>query len=278
MNYDKMFKDEREKGETPLKQCQLVLTRMFKIFDHLCTKHQIPYFLCNGSLLGAVRNRGILPWDDDLDVGLTRRNYERFVKLAVPELSNDIFFQTPETDPDYPACHIVEAKLRDKYSSYTYHKRKRDGRHTGLMLDLIVFDRAYLPHNLFIYAMNKMLMFFFKKRGDKKRANVLKWIERYSPIRLVYSCSGLCQWKKIKKGPNYFLEKEISKLLKVPFEDMEAYIPAGWHNYLKRKHGPGYIQPPVEKQVTQHGDGVPDAFRPSNHKHTLLWSERNKVL
>src|SRR5688500_3524045 len=98
MDFSELIPDEREKGETRLKQCQLVMLRLLKILDYLCEKHKIEYFLVGGSLLGAIRHKGFIPWDDDLDVGMTRDNYERFVQLAVPELPHDIFFQTPETD------------------------------------------------------------------------------------------------------------------------------------------------------------------------------------
>src|SRR5215218_6776773 len=96
-DFDVLFSDVRESGETRLRQCQLVMLRMLKIFDYLCRKHAVEYFLVGGSLLGAVRHQGFIPWDDDLDVGMTRKNYEKFLKLAVPELPYDIFFQTPQT-------------------------------------------------------------------------------------------------------------------------------------------------------------------------------------
>src|SRR3954447_23034161 len=92
LNFDEIFPDNREEGETPLRQCQLVMLRMLKIFDLLCRTHGIDYFLTGGSLIGAVRHNGFIPWDDDLDVGMTRENYEKFVSKAVPELPNDIFF------------------------------------------------------------------------------------------------------------------------------------------------------------------------------------------
>lgn len=278
MNFDELFPDEREKGETQIRQCQLVLLRMFKIFDHLCTKYQVAYFLCSGSLRGAVKNKGILPWDDDFDVGLTRPNFEKFVKFAVPELPNDIFFQTPDTDPGYPACHRVEAKLRDKYSSYIFHGDKNDGRHHGIMFDLQVFDRAYLPHNFFIFLLNRSLIYFFKHKSNDKRANVVKWISKYSPFPLVYSSSNICQRHLINKGQDYFRENEISKLIRVPFEDTEAYIPQGWHQYLKRKFGDNYMDdPPPAEQVGHHSDEVPDPFKPCDHKEVLVWKERAGV-
>jgi len=88
---------------------------MFKIFDYLCNKYDIKYFLTGGTLLGAIRHQGFIPWDDDLDVGMTRENYDKFVHYAVPKLPQDIFFQTPETDPHYPACdYEKEEKDRKK--------------------------------------------------------------------------------------------------------------------------------------------------------------------
>ncbi len=162
MDFNTLFPDERESGETRLRQCQLVMLRMLKIFDHLCTRHNIEYFLTGGSLLGAVRHQGFIPWDDDLDVGMTRNNYEKFVQYAAPELPNDVFFQTTETDTHYPVCHMVEAKLKDKYSSYIIKEKNKNiiKWHTGLQVDIFVYDKAYLPHNLFLYLLNRCLIFF----------------------------------------------------------------------------------------------------------------------
>jgi len=116
-DFDTLFPDMRENEQTLTKQCQAVMLRMLKIIDYLCAKHNVQYFLIGGSLLGAIRHKGFIPWDDDLDIGMTRDNYDRFVELAVPDLPRDIFFQTHITDPSYPGCDYVEARLRDKYSS-----------------------------------------------------------------------------------------------------------------------------------------------------------------
>jgi lipopolysaccharide cholinephosphotransferase len=275
MNFDQLFPDEREKGETRIKQCHAVLLRMFKILDYLCTKHNIQYFLCSGTLKAAIRYRGFKPWDDDLDVGMTRENYEKFVKYAVPELPYDIFFQTPETDIYFPACHRVEAKLRDKYSSYSLLEDQKDCQyHTGLMLDILVFDKAYLPRNFFIFLLNRTLKFFFKKKGNNKRANVLKWIAKYSPFPLVYSNSYIDGRAMIKKGANYFRPKELSKFIKTKFENVEAYIPEGYDDYLTRKYGNYWETPPPEKQKGHHSAETPDPFTPCNHTAILHWKNR----
>ena len=246
MNFDQIFPDEREKGETRIKQCHLVMLRMFKILDYLCTRYDIKYFLCSGTLKGAIRNKGFKPWDDDFDVGMTRENYEKFVEHAVPELPVDIFFQTPETDPYFPSCHRVEAKLRDKFSSYSLKENTgKFNYHSGLMLDILVFDRAYLPSNFFIFLLNRSLKFLFKNKGNQARASVLKLISRYAPIPLVYSNSYIDGFRMITKGANYFRKKELSTLIKIKFEGVDAFIPQGWHGYLKRKYGNYMELPPL---------------------------------
>jgi len=277
MNFELLFPDNRDKMEPGLRQCQLIMLRMLKILDYLCAKHDVSYFLNGGTLLGAIRHQGFIPWDDDLDIGMTRNNYEKFVRYVVPELPNDIFFQSDETDIYFPACHIIEAKLRDKYSSY---KRRESDKSTwlkwqdGLQIDIAVFDRAFLPHNIFIAALNRTITFLLQRKGNKARAKVLKLIARYSPFPLVYASSFINGRKMIKEGTYYIKRDEISKLVKTKFEDMEVTIPAGWHTYLKRRYG-NYMQPPPpEKRKGHHGVAIPDATTPCKHTEILHWDER----
>jgi lipopolysaccharide cholinephosphotransferase len=275
MDLNELFTDEREKGKTRLEQCHLVLLRMFKIFHYLCVKHEISYFLCSGTLKGAIRNQGFKPWDDDFDVAMTRANYERFTKVAVTDLPNDIFFQTPETDKYFPACHKVEARLRDKYSSYSFMDHQKDCKyHNGIMVDILVFDRSFLPHNFFIFLLNRTLKLLFghKCTGNKIRAKVLKVISKYSPFPLVYSNSFIDSRKMIKAGANYFKAREILNLIKIKYEDTEAYIPQGWHRYLKRKYGDYMELPSLEKG--HHSAEIPDPFSPCNHTEILFWNKR----
>ena len=273
INFDEIFKDEREKVYPRLRQCQMVMLRMLKIFDYLCNAHDIKYFLVGGTLLGSIRHKGFIPWDDDLDVGMTRENYEKFVKLCVPQLPNDIFFQTPETDPTFPVCHQVEAKLRDKYSSL-YNPHNKEGYHDGIQQDIFVYDRSFIPHNFFIFLLNRTLKFFFKRKGNKKRAEALKWIERNAPFPLVYASSFINGRKLVKLGANYIRKSEIEELVKVQFEDMQAYVPAGWDNCLKRQYS-NYMQLPSESQRRgHHSTNVGDPFKACNHKEILQWKDR----
>lgn len=275
-NFQNLFPDERGKGETLLRQCQSVMLRMLKIFDYLCNKHQIEYFLTGGSLLGAVRHNGFIPWDDDLDVGMTRKNYEKFLQFAVPELPRDIFFQNRQTDIHYPACHLVDAKLRDRYSCYIRtnedilkHKIKW---HNGLQLDIFVYDKAFFPNNFLIFAQNRIFRSLKISKRDDVRVRILKLISNYIPLPLVYASNFIYDKERMKLG-TYKTKKELSKLERIRFEDMEVSIPFGWHTYLKRQYG-NYMQlPALADRMSHHGEEVPDPFTPCKHTESLNWKD-----
>ena len=69
------------------------------LFDTLCKEHNLTYFLMHGTLLGAVRHKGFIPWDDDIDVVMPREDYDKFLKLA-GEIEQPYFLQTPITDEE----------------------------------------------------------------------------------------------------------------------------------------------------------------------------------
>ena len=68
----------------------------------VCQKHDIPYFVIGGTAIGALYDQGILPWDDDIDIGMTRENYNKFLKVAPGELGPSYFLSWIETDPHTP--------------------------------------------------------------------------------------------------------------------------------------------------------------------------------
>ena len=86
---------------SPLRRQQMVMLEMVKEVDRICRKYDIPYFLYGGTLLGAIRHNGFIPWDDDLDVGLLRKDYQRLMKILPDELPEHMVLQTNDTDPNY---------------------------------------------------------------------------------------------------------------------------------------------------------------------------------
>ena len=170
INYSKpiteLFPDNRESGKTKLEQCQLVLLRMLKIFDHLAKKYEINYWLEAGTLLGAVRHKGFIPWDTEVDLGIVRADFDRFVREAAHELPSDIFIQTPQTDPyfcTWEKCQYI-MRLKDKYSCYLDWALKNPERkhHNGIQIDFLIHNdlcrsetRAKLK-NTFIWLIRKL--------------------------------------------------------------------------------------------------------------------------
>lgn len=108
-------KDRRLEGETPLRQCQLVQLYLLEILDEICKEHGLRYFLDFGTLLGAMRHGGAIPWDDDLDVSMPEEDYKKFLAIAPGELPKGILLQTPQTNGGWFAGI---SRLRDCKSFY----------------------------------------------------------------------------------------------------------------------------------------------------------------
>jgi lipopolysaccharide cholinephosphotransferase len=271
MDYNKNFPDVRESGENKLQQSQQVMLRLLKIFDFLCRKHGIEYFLTFGTLLGAIRHNGFIPWDDDMDVGMTYENYNKFLKLAVPELPKDIFFQNSFTDPHYSNTDPVDAKLRDRYSSYTHLNGSKKQCHDGLQLDIFVYHKAYLPNKYLIIIQNIILNIFWS--NPQKRAYVLQKIEQKNYECLVYCNNWYQNFGMLKFSAEYVREEEIKKNDIIEFEDMKAYIPSGYDSYLHRKYG-DYMKLPPKNKRRSHHDVIAEPFICCDHIESLSWKEK----
>lgn len=108
MNYITEFKQRN------LRRAQLKQLSILEEIDRICRKHDIKYWLDGGSLLGAVRHGGFIPWDDDIDIAMTLDDSRRFAEVALKELRSGLVLQTPETE------HTREPimKVRDLNSFY----------------------------------------------------------------------------------------------------------------------------------------------------------------
>ncbi len=98
-----------------LRACQLKQLSILEEIERICQKHQISYWLDGGTLLGAVRHGGFIPWDDDIDIAMPMADAERFIEVAPKELSLGLFLQTPKTAPSSKEPII---KVRDLNSMY----------------------------------------------------------------------------------------------------------------------------------------------------------------
>lgn len=120
-----------------LRACQLKQLGILEEIDRICRKHQIPYWLDGGSLLGAVRHGGFIPWDDDIDLAMRLEDLQCFIRIAPSELRDGLFLQTPETDPSSKEPII---KIRDLNSLYLESGDNMRGDYQkGLFVDIFPF-------------------------------------------------------------------------------------------------------------------------------------------
>ncbi|EYE54801.1 LicD family protein, partial [Bacteroides fragilis] len=98
------------KEGSDLRKLQYRMLELLEVLDKICKKHNLPYWLEGGTLLGAVRHGGFIPWDDDLDVQMLRSDYKKLLKILPKELPGNIALQTFKTDKGY---YRYVAKLRD---------------------------------------------------------------------------------------------------------------------------------------------------------------------
>ncbi len=121
-----------------LKKLHQVELELLDELHRICTAHGLTYFLDSGTALGAVRHKGFIPWDDDMDVGMPRADYDRFIELAGTELKPAFFLQTHDTEPN---SYKFYAKLR-KEGTYYPSRISARYRHQGIAIDIFPFDAA----------------------------------------------------------------------------------------------------------------------------------------
>lgn len=123
-----------------LRQAQLKMLAMLEAIDKVCLKHGLDYWLEGGTLLGAIRHQGFIPWDDDLDISMPRASYEAFLRIAPTELPDYMCLQTAQTQPGYFNLS-TPLKIRDRDSRFIeMHENGNEPYLQGIFIDVFVYD------------------------------------------------------------------------------------------------------------------------------------------
>ena len=138
-----------------LERLQATLYLILAEIKRVCDKHGIRYFITGGTAIGAYFWGKILPWDDDVDVGMPRADYERFARIAQEEMGQDYFLQTPETDPHVPFFFMKVRMNGTEFNEGTFRKLNI---HQGIYVDIFPFDR--MPENKRIEKIQHNILFF----------------------------------------------------------------------------------------------------------------------
>lgn len=281
--------DERLKGESPLRQAQLVMLRLLKAFHQICEEEGLRYWLDAGTLLGAVRHGGFIPWDDDVDVLMPREDYGKFCALAASKLPYDMFFQTPETDPGF-ACPWV--KIRDRFSyleettgPYPYSQaifvdvfpavleteRQHRWRDYYSLLPPLR-KKPELPSRSLPLRSNLKRGLFGGLQLGFMALTAQPWIRRGF---LAFAGKGPRQWayEPPIRWLNRFPDEVVFPLAKIRFEDFDFWGPADPRRYLADYFGDYMTPPPPEKRMSEHSVGAIFPIGPNPHSSGLSWKE-----
>lgn len=142
-----------------LRKLQLTELELLVEVDRICRKNKIQYSLDGGTLLGAVRNGGFIPWDDDADVMMTRSEYNRFYEMCKNDLDHDKYFlQEFRTDPEYRWGY---SKLRKNGTVFLREGQEHIKCNTGVCIDIFIFDKV--PNNILLREIQWVSCFIIRK-------------------------------------------------------------------------------------------------------------------
>lgn len=255
-----------------LKQVEL---NLLKAFIEICKKHDLQYYIIGGTLLGAIRHKGFIPWDDDIDVGMPRVDYEKFMELAQGDLPAYYFVQNFHTDPEYPLCF---GKLRDSRTTFIESSVKSRKINHGVYIDIFPLD-YYPKKNVVLFRWKNLLysarisrQFDSTPSAKMRVMQIISMIFCPSVKAAIVKREALA--KKEQSGDliaNLFGawgQKEImrsewyGKGLEASFESVKVMIPEKYDEYLIQLYGDYMTPPPKDKQVGHHYTEVIDLNRP----------------
>ena len=121
-----------------LRNAQIRMLHILEVVDRICREEGIPYWMDAGTLLGAVRHKGFIPWDDDLDICILKKDYKRFRKAALAKLPPDLAYQDWTTDRNH---FEMSPRIRDRKSLFD-QPESRYQKYRGLFMDVILVERV----------------------------------------------------------------------------------------------------------------------------------------
>lgn len=257
--------------EEKLRQLQLTMLEILKVFDKFCRKHDLKYSLYAGSLLGAVRHKGFIPWDDDLDVCMSRADYERFLTLWQKNPPEGYVLQNKENSKYFDQSF---SKIRKDHTTFLQDEWQIGNHHTGIFLDVFPIDRIpngkvrriIFKWNCTVYQLltrefapskasplvragSKVILACTPKhKREQIRQNTLKKITKFND-RHDLETVAIETMDSLRKP---FAAGMLDEYVYLSFEDGEYMCFAGWHDHLCRKFGDYMQLPPVENRAWKH--------------------------
>ena len=258
-----------------LRKVQLEQLKIAKEIRRVCEENNIKYFLDSGTLLGAIRHKGFIPWDDDLDIGMFRADYERFIEIAPKALKDNYLLQVWGGNNHYP---LSFAKVRNVNTIYIENKAQKLQENQGIYVDVFPYDRYgddMKKQGFPLMLVRRMILAKEKMEPwrDNDKINIKRYLI-YLPIRflamfaskktLIDFYEKTAQMYNNDEQRDYFpqgttpygrwvIEKKgLSDMTLGDFEGEKFSIPANYDIYLKNAYGDYMTLPPIDKRENKH--------------------------
>lgn len=254
-----------------LRKLQLTQLEILKAVDQFCISNHIRYSLYAGTLLGAVRHRGFIPWDDDLDICMARADYDRFIYLWTKTEHPGYVLMNKENSPAFSQSFT---KIRKDHTTFLQSESEVGKYHTGIFVDIFPIDR--MPKGKYsrkVFRLRCMLYQLFTREFPPSRDGFVN--KAGSKIILAFvpkAKRANCRKKLLKKITAYNNQSNLETVaietvasLKKPFscdmldsyttlrfEDGEYMCFAGWDDHLHRKFGDYMTLPPESERIWKH--------------------------
>lgn len=253
--YLELFKQQQ------LRRCQLKQLSILEEIDRICRKHSIGYWLDGGTLLGAVRHGGFIPWDDDIDIAMRQEDMQRFVSIAPQELREGLFLQTPQNEPQVKEPIV---KVRDLNSFFVEGSDNFTADYQkGLFVDIFpMIEYPTLPRKLVKHVtlgISKSYSILHKAHYYSLRsfAEFFWFGAKYVMYRSLWAILSALRPKNtylsnilINNGYGIMHRQDsVFPLSTITFEGKQFSAPANPQAYLSDLYRNFMEIPPVEKRV-----------------------------
>lgn len=253
-------------GEYDLADIQNVMLEMMADIDRICSENGIKYILDGGSMIGAVRHNGFIPWDDDLDIAMMRDDYIKFTEIANEKLKDKYCFQCVENTKEYPYNF---GKVFSKETLFLEHFTSKLDICHGIYIDIFPMDYVDVSNEKKLDVHRKLVSKFtqirYMKLGIVKGAMWKKALSSILPMGFVNKQASehmmycldkdckyvqkLCHYGKNKPPVSTTL---FTDTIRVKFEKYSFCIPREYDCFLKGRYGDYMKLPDVSEQRPLH--------------------------